>query len=208
MRTSKVALVLLASCQALFGQTDTNLVATGEWSTPVTDGAGYTLRARILVYRPLAPKPAVRNRGRFVYHARVYVELEHPFAGAWYRPVEIYFDPVEDLRFQMQDAFDKPIPSEAVAIRGRRPEASWVTIPCDAAVKLRADLRMGSQNGRHDALTIGTRGGHWIIRPDATNDFFLSAQFSPSTNQPSAFGYHRWRGTLNLPKVKIPRDYR
>jgi hypothetical protein len=43
----------------------------------------------------------------------------------------------------------------------------------------------------------------WSIPPDATNDYYLSATFSPTTNHPSALKYPLWQGTLNLPKVKI-----
>jgi hypothetical protein len=44
----------------------------------------------------------------------------------------------------------------------------------------------------------------WTIPPNATNDFFLSATFTPSKDHPSPLNYHVWQGTLKLPKVKIP----
>ncbi len=204
----EILCLVLVSCQSVLGQSDTNLVAIGDWSTPVADSDGYTLRGRLLVARPLPPTTVGRNRARFVPNARVYLELEHPFTRAWYPPIEIYFDPVKDLRFSMHDALDQPIPSEPVAIRGPVPPRSWVTVPCDATLKLRADLRMGTTNGREDALTIGTLGGHWTIRPGTTNEYLLSGRFTATTNQPSAFLYHRWHGTLDLPKLKIPKAWR
>ena len=206
MRALEILCLVLVSCQSLLGQTNTNLVAVGDWSTPIADPDGYTLRGRLLVARPLAPKTAGRNRAVFVHNARVYVELEHLFTGAWYEPIEICFDAVKDLRFAMHDAFDQLIPSEAVMIRGPVPRPSWVTVPCDATLRLRADLRMGTENGRKDVLTIGTADGHWTIGPGTTKDLFLSGRFTATTNQPSAFLYHRWRGTLNLPKVKLPNN--
>jgi hypothetical protein len=65
---------------------------------------------------------------------------------------------------------------------------------------------MGTTNGREDALTIGTGEGFWTIGPGTPHEFFLSGRFTATTNQPSAFLYHRWHGTLDLPKVKIPKE--
>jgi hypothetical protein len=70
-------------------------------------------------------------------------------------------------------------------------------------VRLRADqYTLGT--GKHDGLEILVHGRRCLIRPSATNDFFLSGSFTPATNHPSALKYHVWQGTLKLPKVKIP----
>jgi hypothetical protein len=139
-------------------------------------------------------------------HARIYLELQHVFKGAWYNPLEIYFDIglSDDLHFEMRDKFDQPVPQFPVKIRGPAPNPCWVTLPCDSTVRLRADTYTLGPPSKPDGLGILVRGGCWLIRPNATNDFFLSGSFTPSTDHPSSLKYHVWRGTLKLPKVKIP----
>ena len=187
--------LLLAFLRYGFGQTDTNVIAVGAWSEPVSDSDGHTLRGRLLVYdEQSAPN-----------HARIYLELQHVFKGAWYNPLEIYFDIglSDDLHFEMRDKFDQPVPQFPVRIRGPVPSPCWVTLPCDSTVRLRADTYTLGPPSKPDGLGILVRGGCWLIRPNATNDFFLSGSFTPSTDHPSSLKYHVWRGTLKLPKVKI-----
>ena len=190
--------LLLASLACGFGQTETNLLATGDWSTAVSDNDGHNLRGRLLVY----------DEQGALNHARIYLELQHVFKGPgwWSNPLEIYFDigGSDDLHFDMRDEFDQPIPQFPVAIRGPAPSPCWVTLPCDSIMRLRADTYTLGQSAKPDGLQILVRGGCWLIRPNATNDFFLSGTFTPSTEHPSALKYPLWRGTLKLPKVKIP----
>ena len=199
MNMKTIALFLfLASFPCCFGQTDTNVIATGDWSEAVSDSDGYALRGRLLVYdEQSAPN-----------HARVYLELQHVFKGPgwWDGPLEIYFDigRSDDLHFEMRDKLDQPVPQFPVVIRGPTPSSCWVTLPCDSTVRLRADIYTLGPPEKPDGLEILVRGGCWLIRPNATNDFFLSGSFTPSTDHPSSLKYHVWRGTLKLPKAKIP----
>ncbi|MGO9246734.1 MAG: hypothetical protein ACLPT4_14535 [Verrucomicrobiia bacterium] len=63
---------------------------------------------------------------------------------------------------------------------------------------------LGSQS-KPDALDVFVSDGQWIIHPNATNDFFLSATLVAPKDCPSPLKYpHVWQGTLKLPKVKIP----
>ena len=66
MNMKIIAFLLLVAClPCCFGQTDTNLLASGDWSDVVKDGDGYALRGRLLVYdEHTAPN-----------HARIYMEL-------------------------------------------------------------------------------------------------------------------------------------
>ena len=187
----------LAWLQCGFGQTDTNVIAIGGWSDPVSDGNRGTLRGRVLVYDDQGPGAA--------NHARVYLELQHPFQGAWFTPIEVYFNLgfSDDLHFEMRDGSGRPIPQEPVNIRGPLPNPYWVTLPCDSTVRLRADSLFGPQS-KPDGLEIMVWGGCWLIPPNATNDFFLSATFTPPKDHPTPLHYHVWQGTLKLPKVKIP----
>ena len=70
-----IASFLLFAClPCCFGQTDTNLLATGEWSEVVKD-SGSALCGRLVVYDDSSP--SANN------HVRVYLELQHVFQGGW-----------------------------------------------------------------------------------------------------------------------------
>jgi hypothetical protein len=190
--------LILACLPCCFGQVDTNLIATGDWSEAIRDAGGCILRGRLLVYDDLGRSSA--------NHARVYLELQHVFQSGWTSPLEVYFnyDMVgNDLHFEMRDKLGQPIPSEPVNRAGWVPNSCWVTLPCDSTVRLKADSLSGSLS-KPDGLEIVVNDACWLIRPNATNDFFLSATFTPPKDHPSPLGYNVWQGTLKLPKVKIP----
>jgi len=208
MRTILLFL-LLASCRCCFCQTDINGVAVGDWSEPVRDSDGsdgHMLRGRLLVY--YAQGQAQTNSGCWG-HAPVYLELLHPdWAG--HSTMEIFYDK-EDVHFEMRDEFDKPIPRENIPIKGTDLPRDWITVRSDSTVLLRADQPFQGSQSKPEGLMILVPTGCWVIRPAATNDFFLSATFYPTTNrsyhsfspEPSP-KYHLWQGTLKFPKVKIP----
>jgi hypothetical protein len=189
----------LASFQCCLGQTDTNVIAVGGWSEPVSDPDGYTLRARLLVYGK-----EYFSRLNEWGHARIYLELQHlcPMVGR--NPTEIYFW-FDDLQFEMRDGLDKLIPYDSVLLGSLVPAPYWVTLPCNSTLRLRADPGLAGDT-KPDELSILVLNptALWVIRPGATNDYYLSATFSPPTNHPSALNYHVWQGTLKLPKVKLP----
>jgi hypothetical protein len=120
--------------------------------------------------------------------------------------LEIYYDIGHRgvLNFEMRDGLDKPVPMYPIEIDCLTPSPYWVTLPCDSTVRLPADWSDCGSPSQPDGLEILVVGGDWLIRPDATNDFFLSASFTPPNDHPSTLKYHVWQGTLKLPKVKIP----
>lgn len=214
------SLLLLVTCQFCPGQTDTNVIAVGDWSAAVSDGkelrftntsgkevrySGPALRGRLLIYDD---RDQSANN-----HARVYLELQHIYTTGWDQPVDIYYDPDwtnVDLHLDMRDEHDQPIPKKPVFIWGAAIEPCWVTLPCDATIRLRADLMVGPAE-KPDGLEILVNRGCWIIPRHATNDFYLSGTFSPPSDLTgpheqllSPLNYRAWHGTLNLPKVKIP----
>ena len=178
-------------------QTDTNLIATGDWSKAVSDSPGPALRGRLLVYDERGPSAG--------NHAGVYLELQHVFQGVWANPIEVYFEfgSRNNLQFEMRNKLDQPIPQEPVFTSAPAPNPYWVTLPCESTVRLRVDKLEGFPS-KPKGLAILVPGGCWIMPPNATNDFFLSATFTPPKDHPSSLHYHVWQGTLNLPKVKIP----
>jgi hypothetical protein len=131
----------------------------------------------------------------------VYLELHNVFEDGWSAPLEVYFDLGCDLHFEMRDGLDKPIPQAPVAINGFMPYPYHIILPCDATIRLRADIYTVGRSCKSDGLEVCGR----LIPPNATNDFFLSATLVALKDRPSPIKYlHVWEGTLKLPKVKIP----
>ena len=195
-----VLCLLLGCCRSCFGQMDTNLIGAGDWSEPVRDHAGFALRGRLLIYDSTG-----QDKGGSWAETRVYLELQEPDTFVSPIPVEIYLDLGHEPRFEMTDAHGKRVPSEGVAIRGfGPPPPCWFMMPCDSTIRVRVDPLMSS-TAKPDGLEIFLlSSGMWTIPPGSTNDYYLSATFTPPTNSPSCLHYHAWQGTLNLPKVKIP----
>jgi hypothetical protein len=189
-----VSFLLVATCHCCFGQTDTNLIATGDWSKAVTDQSKCALRGRLLVYNDEGSSAA--------NHARIYLELQHVVKGGWDNPVAFYY--ANDLQFEMRDAAGRSVPQEPVAIDCLIPDGYWVTLPCDATVRLRADMVDCGQQPKPNDLEILVHNAAWLMKPGVTSDFFLSATFVPSTNSPAPMNYPVWRGTLELPATRIP----
>ena len=130
-------LFLVAARVCCFGVDDTNILAAGDWSKPVGDFIGYTLRGRLLLCN--SPK----NGG-----GAVYVELQE-CSGAAGVDMEVYcnMNPTVALGghpdaqgreriekaaavWEMRDASDKLVPESGGAFGGGAPGASWITLPC------------------------------------------------------------------------------
>ena len=217
MRVAAIAL-LIGVFHCAFGQTNTNALVAGDWSLPVTDN-GQTVRGRLWVGEghywsdPHVPREGAE---RYWVHAPVYLELEHVVTFGWSQPIQIYFDIFSGLRFEMHDDSGKSIRPQQVFFGAVVPESYWVTLTCDATVRLRADVYTvgNSTNMTDEVLLVGDGGrgpAEWVIPRTSTNDYFLSCTFSPSTNQPSISRYHPsplsypvWGGTLKLPRVRVP----
>ncbi|MCX6923196.1 MAG: hypothetical protein NT154_08305 [Verrucomicrobia bacterium] len=202
-----VAFLLLLSCfYRCCAETDTNVIAAGEWSTPVVSDTGWpaTLRGRLLLYEGRCWTNSVVS-GKAVpswEHVRVYLELQHVENRGWLNPIEVYFE-AGSLPCEMRDGLGKFVPPVIVSRAGAFPSPCWITLPCDATVRFRADISTMGGPGGPDSLEIDT-GEVWVLPRRATNDFFLSCTFTPPTNRPSLLGYQVWQGTLKLPKVRIP----
>jgi hypothetical protein len=192
-----VVILLMAAAFQCLGQTDTNLIATGDWSPIVSDSRGHSLRGRLLVYDDSGPSAA--------NHARIYLELHHPFQGAWDAPIEINYDVGvhPNLNFEMRDGAGKAIAQTPIVIRGPAPSPVWVSLPCDATIRLRADGYLLGPPQKPDGLEVFVQLGCWVIPKNATNDYFLSAIFSPEKEEGNRSNWYHWQGTLELPKVRI-----
>jgi hypothetical protein len=200
-------LLLLALLQtACFAVDDTNAIALGPWSEPVANSYGAAIRGRLGIYEH-------RHRGPVAgVDTALYLELEEAsgFFGA--RP-EVYFHLPQDggtngLHCQLTDQTGKVVPESGFGFGGGAPNSQWVDIPCDGAVRLRVSV-FGGGRLQDGGLAIWAFGpGSWTIKGNDTNQYSLSGTFTvePPTNYvPKDFRWV-WRGTLKLPKMKIPAN--
>jgi hypothetical protein len=205
--TLLVFILLAASVHCALGQTDTNWLAVGPWSQPVSDGA-WPLRGRLLVYQPLPEKEDEKKAGLW-NAARVYLELQlmDPNIFTIGQPAEIFIDRYLPLHCEMRDHLGAPVESQPgwrLLDSGPPPPSCTVTLTTDSTVRLRASTGVCAQ--RPSVLKFAVPEAAWALPKTDTNAYFLSATFTPPTNHPSALGYHPWVGTLQLPPVKIRAD--
>ena len=192
--------LFLASLSCCFGQTETNFFATGEWSDVVTDQGIWKLRGRLVI----DDSPGKDSSGNWM-DARVYVDLQNVQTEIA-DPIVIHFDsdlPSPHLRIELCDASGVPLPQTMLAISRVIGPPFTAALPADSMVRLRADFGLRPAV-KPDRIRITAPGGMWLIPPDATNTYFLSATFSPPTNSVASPGGHLWHGMLKLPKVEIP----
>jgi hypothetical protein len=202
MKTKIFACFMVAGfVQCCFGQTDTNILAVGDWSAPVRDGI-WPLRGRLLVY------DAVPDKGNDVMwpEARIYLELQHvaDVPMAMKLSLGVFTDDLTKLQFEMRDGHDKIIKPEYISINGPLADPFSAILPPDSTLRVRVD--MGVRSETPDGLLVCVPEGAWTLRPRVTNDYYLAATFSHPTNNSGGLNYHVWQGTLHLPKVKIPAE--
>jgi|ERR1022692_2701710 hypothetical protein len=207
-----IALFILFTAQACcFAVEDTNIIAEGDWSKPVGDFLEYMLRGRLL----LCDSPKDKD-------AAVYLELQE-CSEFWGNCMDVYCnmkptvalgghpdaqgrERVEKAAavWELRDASNNLIPGPPGAFSGGAPGASWLSLPCDSTVRLRASC--GGGRLKDGSLSIFFLSNEWLIPRRSTNDYYLSCTFTvdPPTNRVVLPGHHVWQGTLSLPKMKIP----
>jgi hypothetical protein len=196
-----VTFLLLAACPFCFASGDTNIIAMSDWSKPVGTSHGHSLRVRMIVAYGRGPAFA----GAWD-ETQFYLEFQN-VSGAIVSPTQFYFDPSDGLRCVMQDANGKTV-SPSGAGSGGGAGASWITLPYDSTIRLRANMYgYGSKRGEGLNLTLYPPQA-WQFRAGDTNAYYMSGTFTVSTPTnfvPKDFEAARavWSGTLDLPKMKI-----
>ena len=137
--------------------------------------------------------------------ARVFLELQRP-NYTLNEPVEIFIDRYLPMHAEMHDGQGNVIASRKGwhPMDGPIPPRYTVTMPPDSTLRLHASTGIGTQSS--DILMVAVPEASWAIPLGSTNEYLLSATFSPATNHPSALNYKCWGGTLHLPKVRIPTE--
>ncbi len=199
-----VALVAAGS-QALAQSKD---LAVGVWSKPVTDNRGFAVRGRLVL--------GEKQRGDDLREVAVYVELQDA-SQAVGRTVQLFcemgrhdFRPEykAGLHCEMHDKDKRSVPGTGFPFSGAVPASQWVTLPSDGTIRLRASP-FGIR--RPKALAISPHLDKlWVIGDDDANEYFLSGTFTidPPKDRNPPGDEQVWRGTLELPAVRISSQRR
>jgi hypothetical protein len=183
----------------------TKLVATGEWSKPVSDGHGTKISGRLLVYDGAY---LTNEMGKpTLFAAPVFLEIHNEMGTL----TQIYFEWEFHINFELRDVNGKPAnvlkQNDSGSYTIRRPY--WASVPANGLLRLRA-------NGNTATQFIGT--GHpkpgglslffspsqdWLIPADDTNNYFLSTTFLAKTTNSSPDNHDVWQAMLEFPAVKL-----
>lgn len=179
------------------------ILHTGEWSKAVSDTRGNSVRGRLV----LGGKGIGEGRRAII----VYVELEDASSSVR-ESMRIFCDMGRTdfrpeynpgLHCELLDKDKKPVPSQGFPFSGAVPRSEWISLPADAAIRLRA-TPFGIH--RPGAMAICPHLGKlWVINDGDPNEYFLAGRFiaDPNANQAGLNGGNVWRGTLQLPPIRI-----
>lgn len=205
LRTNSVWVGIVAFAFAGLTQAaePSKVIAEGDWSKAVADTRAYAVRGRLVLCEKV-----IREDRREV---TVYVELQDArdsiggsmriycdFAKTDFRP-----EYKGGLKCKLEDKDKKLVKETSYPFGGAVPASEWVTLPSDATIRLRA-----SPFGIHrpKAMAISPELSQlWVIGDDDPNEYFLSGTFTvdPKEGRKTIEDPHIWRGTLDLPAVRI-----
>ena len=193
-------LLPVALVVALFGSTGIvrgadgpQTIAIGEWSKPVADNLGYTVRGRLVLCETVV---AADRR-----ETAVFVELQEA-ADSIGESLRIFCDLgkhdfrpeyKQGLQCQMRDKAGNEIAGTGFAFGGAIPRSLWITLPTDATIRLRATPFGMHQPGA--IVVCPDLGKQWIIPDDDPGEYFLSGTFTvdPTKEQMTDGDGHVWR---------------
>jgi hypothetical protein len=183
------------------------LLALGDWSEAMADNRGYTLRGRLVLCQ--------HPRGDGHTETVVYVELAEA-GDSIGEPMQLYCDLGKHdfrpeyrggLKCKLRDQDGQPVATTPGPFGGAVPQSLWVTLPTDASIRLRASpfgiYRPGA------LVIVSDLASWWVIPGDDTHEYTLSGTFTIDPTDdvtPPADGVV-WRGTLELPGVKVANKF-
>jgi len=204
-----VSCLIFGACQLCFATGDTNIIAMGEWSKPVSlqndQLHDQAIRGRLLIVQGMEPAyggPPTTNG------AMTFVELQN-VTGACCDDIDVCFD-VMKLNCELSDSAGRAGPMPSVIVwSGRGPLAPcWVKLPYNSTIRLFVNC------GALDPLAVFPSGEpwrHWSIAGNDTNIYFLTGTLNLFTHtnlslppQIREMDYNRNRtATMEFPKVRI-----
>ena len=183
----------------------TKLLATGEWSKPVSDGQATKISERLLVYDGAYFTNEFGKPSWFA--APVFFEI-HNETGLL---TEIYFDWKNDIHFELHDVNGKSADNLKQHGGGSyTPMRSyWVSVTAGGLLRVRANQNIAytelvrTEQPNPGGLSLFCPGGSWLIPAGDTNAYFLSATLSSQPTNSSPDSHAVWRGKLEFPAVKL-----
>ncbi len=179
-------------------------IATGEWSKAVADTRGFAVRGRLVLCEKVL--------GEERREVAVYVEFQDARDSVGGEATQIFCDfgrtdfrpeYTGGLKCELRGKDNHLVKSTSYPFSGAVPKSEWVTLPSDATIRLRASPfgihRIGAMAISPDPSNL------WVIENDDSNEYFLSGTFTvdPSPDRKPPSEGHVWRGTLELPAVRI-----
>jgi hypothetical protein len=196
-----IAIFLCVTAAFCFAGEEPKILASSEWSQPVSTPSGQTLRARMIVAQGHSPAHAGASP-----ETMLYLELQNVTAAVG-DPLRLYFDPVKGLRCELRDSTGKAVGGGGFG-NGGRPGADWISLPYDSTVRLRASM-YGHGRAPGDGLTLTVApDASWTIPPGDTKEYHLTGILTVDREPkdiPKNASEARavWSGTLVLPKTKL-----
>lgn len=179
-------------------------IAEGDWSKPVIDSRGYSIRGRLVV--------CVKNVNQGRREFAVYVELQDVCNFVNGSGMELICDLGKTdfrpecqggLQSEFRDKSKNLVKPSGYPFGGAVPLSEWIRLPSDGMVRIRA-TPFGIY--RDKAMAISPEINKlWVIRDDDHAEYFLSGIFTidPSKEQRPTEAGHVWRGKIDLPAVRL-----
>ena len=162
---------------------------TGEWSEPVGGVQG----------RLTITEDPELNGTKIL---AVYLELRNVSDVG--TPLEIYFDPHQSTQCRLLDAKGQSLENATgLAASILTPFPFWLTLPYDSSLRFRISVS-GYGVSKDAGSLIPLLCGPWVIEPGAEGERALEVTLigKAPKEEPDR---RVWKGTLKLPKVKVPR---
>jgi hypothetical protein len=162
--------------------------AIGEWSQPTNN-----IRGRLLFVELAQSKEGPRT-------GLVFLEFQNL---SWSEPAYVYYDALKaPPSCKLRDSAGK-IVEQTRSGSDAAPIPCWLTLPAHSTMRFLASYGPNSRPNRPSLTFSVGMDQTWIIPLSTTNRYFLSGTYTNAT--PRNEGRERgWKGTLNLPPVRIP----
>ena len=137
-----ISLLFLAIRECCFGVEDTNVIALGAWSEPVSNRYGRKLRGRFAMCAyPNHRVPSNR------LDVGVYVDLQE-CSDSIGGDLEVYCDFAKGLKCELSDALGRAPEPVGFGYDGGAPGVGWLSLPPFSTVRLRATVFAGGRSSR------------------------------------------------------------
>jgi len=174
--------ILTAALSAYAASTE-----TGEWSQTI-DG----VQGRLSI----SEDPSFHGTRMFA----IYLELRNVSPVGV--PFDFYFDWTRSFQCRLRDKDENVLPTAGLPTSILVPPSFWLVLPYDGVVRFRVSVS-GFMVPANSGALIPMLCGEWLVKSGEGKDYWFDATFV--VNPPKVDLTRRvWKGTLRLPRVKVP----